>query len=111
MTRPKLITQPSRSSPWFSRIRDSCVTGPRATAGGQKISRKTRRAFPKKAASSSREVSVMSVFMQLLLTWVILVVMAGLIVHACTRLVPRRRRDPHGLLPVTGPVSGPAPGA
>ncbi|MHC4846617.1 MAG: hypothetical protein ACYTCU_10715 [Planctomycetota bacterium] len=50
----------------------------------------------------------MSLFLYLLLSWVIVTLIVGLIVSACTHLVPTRRRDPHALLPVTGPVTGPA---
>jgi hypothetical protein len=49
----------------------------------------------------------MSLFLELLLTWFILTVIVGLIVSACTHLIPERRRDPHANLPVTGPA-GPA---
>jgi hypothetical protein len=46
----------------------------------------------------------MSLFLNLLLTWFIVTLMVGLIVSACTHLIPKRQRDPHALLPVTGPV-------
>jgi len=46
----------------------------------------------------------MSLFLNLLLTWFLVTLIVGLIVSACTHLIPKRRRDPHAPLPVTGPA-------